>query len=186
MFLHLLKISSSLSFLCCLRTLLPPFPPLTRREKQERRRERNQGNSVNLLLLVYALWNKHDKVSNTQRHTSWWWNSSAAGTNEEPLCCNHRSPQDLLLGSAHSTLSALSPNRDLLEFSSLPGGSCHYLGTSHFQLKHSYYWQFLPISAYARLTFLLFSCLSHHVYLLIILIYTVHVTDTFFIGMFHL
>lgn len=132
-------------------------------------------------MLVHLLWNKrYDKVSNTHRYTPWWWNSSARGTDEEPLSYNHRRSYKICSLVLHIARCVLAPNRDLLAFGSLTGRS-HYLGTfSHFQLKRSCYWEFLTISAYAGLPFLLFSCLSCHVYLLVILIYVVCFTVTFF------
>lgn len=66
-------------------------PPTPNKKGKRREKRRNQRNTVDLLMLVHSLWNKHyDKVGNTHRRASWWWNSSARGTDEEPLSYNHR------------------------------------------------------------------------------------------------
>lgn len=151
--------NSGFMFLLCLKCVLSclssclfssyPSTALPTPNKKGKIREEKETRETQLI--CYCLY-MHSEINMTRSathrgHISWWWNSSAAGTDEEPLCCYHRSPQD----------------RALLAFSSLTGRSCLYLGTfSHFQFKHDYYWEFLPISAYSRLTFLLVSssCLS--------------------------
>lgn len=188
MFWLLLKMCSVLSFLV---PFFPSYPSTALPTPNKKGKIREEKEARDTQLICYCLY-RHSEINMTRPGTHRGTflgdgialqlgplkNLYAVTTDHHRICYS-------VLCTA--LWRALSPNRALLAFSSLTGRSCLYLGTfSHFQLKHNYYWEFLSISAYARLTFLLFSCLSHHVYLLIILIYTIYFTDTFFIGMLHL